>query len=83
MTPNLGWLLLGSVMAALLNAGPLATPIVADPQRGCRVTRFGYGVILARVPLFMFQAVQAALLPRLSRLAARGNMVEFRRGLSG
>ena len=45
------------------------------------VTRFGYGVLLARIPLFLFQAVQAALLPRLSRLAARGELDEFRSGL--
>jgi O-antigen/teichoic acid export membrane protein len=81
VTPNLGWLLLGSVMAALLvNAGPLALGIIAKPADDAMVTRFGYGVILARVPLFLFQAVQAALLPRLSRLAARAEMVEFRRG---
>ena len=46
-----------------------------------QVTEFGYGVLLARIPLFMFQAVQAALLPRLSRLAASGNFAEFRNGL--
>ena len=45
------------------------------------MTEFSYGVLLARIPLFMFQAVQAALLPRLSRLAARGELVEFRDGL--
>jgi len=81
VTPNLGWLLLGSVMAALLvNAGPLALAFLADENQDADVTRFGYGVILARIPLFMFQAVQAALLPRLARLAAIGNMFEFRRG---
>jgi O-antigen/teichoic acid export membrane protein len=30
--------------------------------------------------LFLFQAVQAALLPRLTRLAARGDLVEFKIG---
>ena len=45
------------------------------------VTQFAYGVLLARIPLFMFQAVQAALLPRLSRLAAVGELGEFRAGL--
>ena len=38
-------------------------------------------MLLARIPLFMFQAVQAALLPRLSRLAARGELDEFLAGL--
>ena len=81
VTPNLGWLLLGSVMAALLvNAGPLALGLLASSNQDAEITRFGYGVILARVPLFLFQAVQAALLPRLARLATTGQMGEFRRG---
>lgn len=81
VTPNLGWLLLGSVMAAaLVNAGPIATSLLAGDDEEALVTRFGYGVILARIPLFLFQAVQAALLPRLSRLAAAGEMQEFRDG---
>ena len=37
-------------------------------------------MLLSRIPLFMFQAVQAALLPRLSRLAARGEFDEFKAG---
>jgi O-antigen/teichoic acid export membrane protein len=82
VTPNLGWLLLGSVAAAaLLNAGPITASILADPEDSALVTQFSYGVLLARIPLFLFQAVQAALLPRLSRLAARGEFVEFRSGL--
>lgn len=82
VTPNLGWLLLGSVFAAaLLNAGPIATALLADDTDDELVTHFAYGVLLARIPLFMFQAVQAALLPRLSRLAARGELAEFRAGL--
>ncbi|MBA3604879.1 MAG: hypothetical protein M3487_10765 [Actinomycetota bacterium] len=82
VTPNLGWLLLGSVFAAtLLNAGPIATTLLASEADDARVTQFAYGVLLARIPLFMFQAVQAALLPRLSRLAARGELLEFRAGL--
>lgn len=84
VTPNLGWLLLGSVFAAgLLNAGPILTGLFAANTEEARiqVVDFGYGVLLARIPLFMFQAVQAALLPRLSRLAAAGNYAEFRAGL--
>jgi len=82
VTPNLGWLLLGSVSAAaLLNAGPLATELLADEADTVLVADFSKGVLLARIPLFMFQAVQAALLPRLSRLAAQGQLDEFRRGL--
>lgn len=81
VTPNLGWLLLGSVFAAtLLNAGPIAASILAADDQAALVTQFSYGVLLARIPLFLFQAVQAALLPRLSRLAAKGEFDEFRSG---
>jgi O-antigen/teichoic acid export membrane protein len=82
VTPNLGWLLLGSIFSAtLLNAGVVAANLLADDDEQELVTQFAYGVLLARIPLFMFQAVQAALLPRLSQLAARGELVEFRSGL--
>jgi O-antigen/teichoic acid export membrane protein len=81
VTPNLGWLLIGSVFAAtLLNAGVVAANILADESEKDLVSQFAYGVLLARIPLFMFQAVQAALLPKLSRLAARNELAEFRSG---
>ena len=68
--------------AALLNAGPIAATLLADDDQDASSSRqFAYGVLLARIPLFLFQAVQAALLPRLSRLAARGELDEFRAGL--
>jgi O-antigen/teichoic acid export membrane protein len=82
VTPNLGWLLLGSVCAAtLLNAGPITASLLAEPDEEALVTAFSYGVLLSRIPLFLFQAVQAALLPRLSRQAAQGAFDEFRAGL--
>ncbi len=82
VTPNLGWLLIGSVCAAtLLNAGPIAASILAPAGSDVLITAFSYGVLLSRIPLFLFQAVQAALLPRLSQQAARGEFGEFRSGL--
>lgn len=82
VTPNLGWLLIGSVCAAtLLNAGPIAASLLAPDGSNELITAFSYGVLLSRIPLFLFQAVQAALLPRLSRQAARGEFTEFRSGL--
>lgn len=82
VSQNFGWLLLGTACAAvLLNAGPIAANILASDADADAVTRFGYGVLLARVPLFMFQAIQASLLPRLARLAAQESFDEFRRGL--
>lgn len=83
VTQNLGWLLIGTFFSAgLLNAGPVAASLLADDTQAELVTQFGYGVLLARIPLFLFQAVQAALLPRLARLAARGELDEFRNGLT-
>ncbi|MGA7756583.1 MAG: hypothetical protein WBL31_08395 [Ilumatobacteraceae bacterium] len=82
VTPNLGWLLIGSVCAAtLLNAGPIAASLLAPAGSDELITAFSYGVLLSRIPLFLFQAVQAALLPRLSQQAARGEFGEFRSGL--
>jgi O-antigen/teichoic acid export membrane protein len=81
VTANLGWLLIGSAAAAfLLNAGPLAAKALSDSDQNKLVSDFSYGVLVTRVPLFMFQAVQAALLPKLARLAAAGRMDEFRAG---
>ncbi len=56
----------------------LPPTLLADDEEAELVTQFSYGVLMARIPLFLFQAVQAALLPRLSRLAARNELVEFR-----
>jgi O-antigen/teichoic acid export membrane protein len=82
VTPNLGWLLLGSLFAAaLVNAGPITVDILGHDAPPELVTRFGNAVIFARIPLFLFQAVQAALLPRLARLAAQRKLSEFKRGI--
>jgi O-antigen/teichoic acid export membrane protein len=83
LTPNLSWLLLGSVMAAaLVNAGPIGVDVLANASEAEKVTAFGNGVLLSRIPLFLFQAIQASLLPRLARLAAKGDLKEFVHGLS-
>ncbi len=81
LTPNLGWLVAGSVLAAgLVNAGPVVAKLLSDPDQNDLVAEFAGAVLIARVPLFLFQAVQAALLPKLARLAAQGAVDEFVRG---
>jgi O-antigen/teichoic acid export membrane protein len=65
-----------------VNAGPIGVDVLADAGDAEKVTAFGNGVLLSRIPLFLFQAVQASLLPRLARLAAKGNLDEFVQGLS-
>ncbi len=45
VTPNLGWLLLGSIFAAtLLNAGPIAASLLAEPSQDAA----GFGLLLRR-----------------------------------
>jgi O-antigen/teichoic acid export membrane protein len=66
---------------ALVNAGPIAMKLLADKAEEDEVGRFLAGLILARVPLFLFQAVQAALLPRLAELAEQGEHDELVAGL--
>lgn len=83
ITPNLGLLLGGSIFAAaLVNAGPITVALLGETSPAEQVTLFGNAVLITRVPLFLFQAVQAALLPRLTRLAARGDIKEFRSGFN-
>ena len=79
LAPNLGWLLLGTLCSgALINAGPLTVDLLGEGTAPEVVTRFGNAVLLARIPLFLFQAVNAAMLPRLTQLVTVGDATEFR-----
>jgi O-antigen/teichoic acid export membrane protein len=81
LSTAIGWLLLGSVMAqGLLNAGPVTVQLLATEAQKEEVGRFLPGLIIARIPLFLFQAIQAALLPKLSALAGAGRLEEFKTG---
>jgi O-antigen/teichoic acid export membrane protein len=83
VTTALAWLLAGSVLSmGLLNAGPIAIELLANEQESDQAGTFLAGVVIARIPLFFFQAVQASLLPRLSELAGEGRTRELRAGLS-
>jgi O-antigen/teichoic acid export membrane protein len=85
LSSALGYLLAASVMAQLLvNAGVFAVQLLADAEQKGKhgvAGRFLNGLIIARIPLFMFQAVQAALLPKLAHLAGAGRHADFRAGL--
>jgi O-antigen/teichoic acid export membrane protein len=81
LSSALGALLAGSVLAmVLVNGGPIAMKILAGSGQDELVSQFFTAVIVARIPLFLFQAVQAALLPKLSALASAGKFDEFRLG---
>jgi O-antigen/teichoic acid export membrane protein len=82
LSSSLGALLAASVLAqALVNAGVVAVKLLATgPNEDKIVSTFFVGVVVARLPLFLFQAVQAALLPKLTQLATSGEIDEFKKG---
>ena len=82
LSEALGWLLLGAVLAqGFVNASVPLVKVLADPAEDAIAGQFQAGLIISRVPLFLFQAVQAALLPKLAGLAAEGRFTDFRTGL--
>jgi O-antigen/teichoic acid export membrane protein len=81
LSTALGWLLFGSVLAQTLpNIPVVAVELLSTPDQAAAVSEFQVGLIVARVPLFLFLAVQAALLPKLSALAGAGRIDEFKTG---
>ena len=74
----LGALLVASVATALvLNMSPLAVEVLAGPDQAEDPGRFLNALLIARLPLFFFQAIQASLLPRLSALVSAGRFDEM------
>ncbi|MEE2767749.1 MAG: hypothetical protein VX833_00870 [Actinomycetota bacterium] len=73
LSRDLGVLLVASVSTLLvLNISPLAVELLAGPEEGSEPGRFLNALLVARIPLFFFQAVTAGLLPELSALAGTG-----------
>jgi O-antigen/teichoic acid export membrane protein len=82
LSEALGWLLLASVLAqGFVNASVPLVKVLAAPSEQAIAGQFQAGLIISRVPLFLFQAVQASLLPKLAGLAASGRFTDFRTGL--
>ncbi len=79
LTTALGWLLAASLFAQLLvNVAPVTVKLLATPEQAALVSRFVAGLIVARIPLFLFSAIQSFALPKLSGLAASGRFDDFR-----
>jgi O-antigen/teichoic acid export membrane protein len=82
VSSKLGLLLGGSLMAQALSYAPfLGAQILSTPAEKDAVADFIVGLFLARIPILLFQAVQAALLPKLAHLAGSGEHDDFRNGL--
>ena len=82
LAAGLGKLLGAAVLAqTLINASPVLLQILAGPDQAAEVGIFGAALVVARVPLFLFQALQAVLLPALAALAVAQKFAEFRAGV--
>jgi O-antigen/teichoic acid export membrane protein len=82
LSSAIGYLLLGSVLCqALSYSAYIAAVVLKTPAQDDLVGKLAAGILIARIPLLGFQAVQAALLPKLARLAGAGQDVEFRKAL--
>ncbi len=81
ITQSLTLLLAASIgNFGLINCAPVAARLLTHGDANNAGTMLN-GLLVARIPLFLFQAVQAALLPNLARLAAEKRFAEFRHGL--
>jgi O-antigen/teichoic acid export membrane protein len=78
----LALLLVGSLLAQLLSyASFLGVTLLASPGQTDMVSGFITGLFIARIPILLFQAVQAALLPKLAGLTGAGKQDDFRSGM--
>jgi O-antigen/teichoic acid export membrane protein len=77
----MAWLTSGSLLAQLVaNAAPVMVQVFA--QTGSKAAGVFLGaLVVARLPLYLFQAAQATMLPNFSALAAHGEHHAFRLGV--
>ena len=75
---SLGFLLLTSLTSlTLMNLSTIAVEVLSGPAEEAAAGVFLSALVIARIPLFLFQAVQAVVLPRLSARAAAGDAAGF------
>jgi O-antigen/teichoic acid export membrane protein len=80
VSSKLGWLLASQICAqAVANAAMVALKLLAP--RSDTAGKFLAAFVIARVPLFLFQAVQATLIPALTGALASHDHARFRREL--
>jgi O-antigen/teichoic acid export membrane protein len=83
LSTAIGWLLLGSTFAQGLSySAYIGASLLATQAQDAELGAFVAGLFIARIPLLLFQAVQAALLPKLAALLGHGKIQDFRVGLT-
>ncbi|MCL2395961.1 MAG: hypothetical protein FWC87_14910 [Acidimicrobiaceae bacterium] len=76
---SLSWLLVSSLLSSVLvNSGPIAVSLLATGADRAETGRFLTGLVLVRVPLFLYNSASATLLPALSAHAAAQEWRAFR-----
>jgi hypothetical protein len=83
LSTNLTLLFLGSLAAQALSYSAALGVLVLAQGRAERdaAADFIVGFFIARIPILLFQAIQAALLPKLATLSGAGRHDDFRAGL--
>jgi O-antigen/teichoic acid export membrane protein len=82
LSSALGYLLAGSLLAQFLGyASFIGAELLAPSGSDAALAGFIAALFLARIPILLFQAVQAALLPKLAALHGTGRHEDFRTGL--
>ncbi len=83
LSTNLTLLFLGSLAAQTLSyAAALGVIVLAQGKHERKeAADFIVGFFIARIPILLFQAIQAALLPKLAALSGAGKYDDFRSGL--
>lgn len=83
LTTSIGWLLLGSTFAQALGySAYIGASVLATKEQDAELGSFIAALFVARIPLLLFQAVQAALLPKLAGLLGQGKIHDFRVGMA-
>lgn len=65
----------------LANAGPVSAQLLSQPDEGATTAQLVNALTVARIPLFLFAAVQAVFLPQLAAYVARDERRAFTRAL--
>lgn len=80
LAPALGLLLVGSLASQLLiNAGPVVVQLFARPDERASAGAFLAALVVIRVPVFLFTAVQPSFLPAMAAHAAADRKADFLR----
>jgi O-antigen/teichoic acid export membrane protein len=74
----LGLLLVSSLSSQLLvNAGPVVVQLLATPAESARAGAFLAALVVVRIPVFLFTAVQPSFLPAMAGHAAADRKADF------